>query len=129
MIIFDNVAAVSEGRLVYQNIKKLILFLFVTSLDEVVVLFLALTLGYPIPLAAVQILWINLVTEGTLTVNLIMEPAEGDEMQRPPIPVDQPLLDRALLSRIPLMVLALCLNLWMVCLSHFPGPSNRASAD
>lgn len=100
------VAAVSEGRLVYQNIKKLILFLFVTSIDEVIVLFLALILGYPIPLAAVQILWINLVTEGTLTVNLIMEPAEGDEMQRPPIPVDQPLLDRALLSRIPLMVLA-----------------------
>jgi magnesium-transporting ATPase (P-type) len=100
------VAAVSEGRLVYQNIKKLILFLFVTSIDEVIILFLALILGYPIPLAAVQILWINLVTEGALTVNLIMEPAEGDEMQRPPIPVDQPLLDRALLSRIPLMVLA-----------------------
>lgn len=100
------VAAVSEGRLVYQNIKKLILYLFVTSVDEVVVLFLALILGYPIPLAAVQILWINLVTEGTLTVNLIMEPAEGDEMERSPIPVNQPLLDRALLSRIPLMVLA-----------------------
>lgn len=100
------VAAVSEGRLVYQNIKKLILFLFVTSIDEVVVLFLALILGYPAPLAAVQILWINLVTEGTLTVNLIMEPAEGDEMLRPPIPVNQPLLDRALLSRIPIMVLA-----------------------
>ena len=100
------VSAVAEGRLVYQNIKKLILFLFVTSIDEVVVLFLALFLGYPIPLAAVQILWINLVTEGTLTVNLIMEPAEGDEMQRPPTPVSQPLLDRSLLSRIPLMVSA-----------------------
>jgi magnesium-transporting ATPase (P-type) len=100
------VAAVSEGRLVYQNIKKLILFLFVTSIDEVIILFLALILGYPIPLAAVQILWINLVTEGTLTVNLIMEPAEGDEMQRPPIPASQPLLDRSILSRIPLMVLA-----------------------
>lgn len=97
------VSAVSEGRLVYQNIKKLILFLFVTSIDEVVVLFLALVLGYPMPLAAVQILWINLVTEGALTVNLIMEPAEGDEMKKPPIPPNQPLLDRALLSRIPLM--------------------------
>lgn len=100
------VAAVSEGRLVYQNIKKLILYLFVTSIDEVAVLFLALIFGYPIPLTAAQILWINLVTEGTLTVNLIMEPAEGDEMERSPIPVDQPLLDRALLLRIPLMVLA-----------------------
>jgi Ca2+-transporting ATPase len=100
------VTAISEGRLVYQNIKKLILFLFVTSLDEVIILFLALILGYPLPLAAVQILWINLVTEGALTVNLIMDPPEGNEMKRPPIPANQPLLDRTLLSRIPLMVLA-----------------------
>ncbi len=99
------VTAISEGRLVYQNIKKLILFLFVTSIDEVAILFLALILGYPPPLAAVQILWINLVAEGTLTVNLIMEPAEGDEMKRAPIPVTQLLLDRALLSRIPLLVI------------------------
>jgi len=100
------VAAISEGRLVYQNIKKLLLFLFVTSLDEVVVLLLALVLGYPPPLAAVQILWINLVSEGALTVNLIMEPAEGNEMIRPPVPLDEPLLDRNLLKRMPLMVLA-----------------------
>ncbi|MGE3974685.1 MAG: cation-translocating P-type ATPase [Bdellovibrionales bacterium] len=100
------VTAIAEGRLVYQNIKKLILFLFVTSIDEVILLFLALILGYPPPLAAVQILWINLVAEGTLTINLIMEPPEGDEMKRAPIPVTQPLLDRALLSRIPLMVIA-----------------------
>lgn len=100
------VSAVAEGRLVYQNIKKLILFLFVTSIDEVVVLFLALLFGYPVPLAAVQILWINLVTEGTLTINLIMEPAEGDEMSRRPVPTTEPLLDKSLLSRMPLMVLA-----------------------
>lgn len=100
------VAAISEGRLVYQNIKKLLLFLFVTSVDEVTVLFLALIFGYPPPLAAVQILWINLVTEGALTVNLVMEPPEGDEMQRPPIPAKQPLLDSTLLSRIPFMGLA-----------------------
>lgn len=98
------VTAIAEGRLVYQNIKKLILFLFVTSIDEVVVLFLALILGYPPPLAAVQILWINLVTEGALTINLIMEPAEGDEMKRLPTPVKQPLLDKTILSRIPFMV-------------------------
>lgn len=100
------VSAVAEGRLVYQNIKKLILFLFVTSIDEVMVLFLALLFGYPVPLAAVQILWINLVTEGTLTINLIMEPAEGDEMDRKPVPPDEPLLDKSLLARMPLMVLA-----------------------
>lgn len=101
------VAAVSEGRLVYQNIKKLILYLFSTSVTEVIVLFLALLFGFPPPLAAVQILWINLVTEGTLTVNLVMEPAEGNEMERPPIRTDQPLLDRSILSRMPLMILSM----------------------
>ncbi|NUM87737.1 MAG: HAD-IC family P-type ATPase [Bdellovibrionales bacterium] len=98
------VAAVAEGRLVYGNIRKLILFLFVTSIDEVAVLLLALFSGYPPPLAAVQILWINLVSEGALTLNLIMEPAEGDEMRRGPRPIDEPLLGRDLLARMPLMV-------------------------
>ena len=79
------VAAVEEGRVVYRNIKKAILLLFTTSLAEVLVLLLALLLGYPPPLAAVQILWNNLVTEGVITINLIMDPAEGDEMRRGPV--------------------------------------------
>lgn len=100
------VTAVHEGRLVYQNIKKLILFLFVTSIDEVLILFLALILGYPPPLAAVQILWINLVSEGALTVNLILEPPEGNEMNRPPLSPQEPLIDRTLWLRMPLMILS-----------------------
>jgi magnesium-transporting ATPase (P-type) len=97
------VAAVEEGRVVYRNIKKAVLYLFSTSLAEVVVLLTALVVGYPPPLAAVQILWINLVTEGTVTVNLIMEPAEGDEMRQRPMPVDERLLDRTLLGRLVFM--------------------------
>src|SRR4029453_730411 len=78
------VAAVEEGRVVYRNIKKAILLLFTTSVAEGGVLALALRVRYPAPFAAVQILWNNLVTEGVITINLIMEPAEGDEMERPP---------------------------------------------
>lgn len=100
------VDAIAEGRLVYRNIKKLILFLFVTSIDEVVVLFLALIAGFGPPLLAIHVLWINLVTEGVLTVNLIMDPPEGEEMKVSPVPLSEPLLDRALLNRIPLMVIA-----------------------
>ena len=95
--------AIAEGRLVHQNIKKLILFLFVTSLDEVIILMLALIFGYSPPLAAVQILWINLVSEGVLTVNLIMEPLEGEEMNNPPKSPNHPLIDGEMLSRIPIM--------------------------
>ena len=98
------VKAVEEGRLVYQNLKKVVLFLFATSLDEVLVLLLALVCGQPLPLAAVQILWINIVTEGTVTVNLIMEDLEGDEMRRRPIPANEPLLTRPMLGRLAVMV-------------------------
>jgi magnesium-transporting ATPase (P-type) len=107
----DNFAtivhAVEEGRVVYRNIKKVILYLFSTSMAEVVVLVLALALGYPPPLAAVQILWINLVTEGTITVNLIMEPREGDEMRQRPIAANERLLTRALLARLAFMTPAI----------------------
>lgn len=97
------VRAVEQGRVVYGNLKKVILYLFATSVDEVLVLLLALLAGYPLPLAAVQILWINIVTEGTLTVNLVMDPPDGEEMQRRPVPRDDPLLGRAMLVRVALM--------------------------
>ncbi|MDO8719295.1 MAG: HAD-IC family P-type ATPase [Polaromonas sp.] len=97
------VQAVEQGRVVYGNLKKVILYLFTTSVDEVVLLLLALLGGYPLPLVAVQILWINIVTEGTLTVNLVMDPPDGDEMQRKPIARNDPLLDRTMLGRVLLM--------------------------
>ncbi|MFO1217264.1 MAG: HAD-IC family P-type ATPase [Burkholderiaceae bacterium] len=100
------VGAVEQGRVVYANLKKVILFLFATSLDEVLLLLAALLAGLPLPLAAVQILWINIVTEGTLTINLVMEPPEGDEMRRAPVPRDDALLDATMRRRIALMALA-----------------------
>jgi len=104
------VAAVEEGRVVYRNMKKAILLLFSTSAAEVIVLLFALMAGYPPPFAAVQILWNNLVSEGVITVNLAMEPAEGDEMRRRPIPSDEPLLTRVLLTRMAFMVPAIVVS-------------------
>ncbi|WP_246480394.1 cation-translocating P-type ATPase [Inhella gelatinilytica] len=97
------VGAVEQGRVVYGNLKKLILYLFATSLAEVLLLLLALMSGLPLPLAAVQILWINLVTEGTVTVNLVMDPPDGDEMRRRPVPRNDRLLSPELLRRVALM--------------------------
>jgi Ca2+-transporting ATPase len=101
------VAAVAEGRAIHRNLKNLVLYLFSTNAAEVVVLFAALLAGQPLPLAAVQILWINLVTDSAIAVNLVMEPAEGDELRRPPVPPREPLLSRALLLRMALMVPAM----------------------
>jgi len=97
------VGAVEQGRVVYGNLKKVILYLFATSLAEVLVLMLALVGGFPLPLAAVQILWINIVTEGTVTVNLVMDPPDGDEMKRKPVPRNDRLLSRETLLRVALM--------------------------
>jgi len=110
------VSAVEEGRVAYRNIQKAVLLLFSTSAAEVLVLLVAMLAGYPPPFAAVQILWNNLVTEGAITVNLVLEPAEGDEMDQKPLPRGEPLVTRALLSRMALMVLsiALCTLGWFV---------------
>lgn len=97
------VGAVQQGRVVYANLKKVILYLFATSMAEVLVLLLALVAGFPLPLVAVQILWINIVTEGTVTVNLVMDPADGDEMRRSPVPRNDRLLSAEMLQRVALM--------------------------
>ena len=110
------VGAVEQGRVVYGNLKKVILYLFATSMAEVLVLLLALVLGYPLPLAAVQILWINIVTEGTVTVNLVMDPPDGDEMKRAPMPRNDRLLSGEMLRRVALMtpMIALATFGWFV---------------
>lgn len=103
----DNFAtithAIEAGRAINANVRKVILYLLATSIDEVLLLMLALLAGWPLPLTAVQILWINLVTEGTLTLNLVMDPADPDAMRKPPVPADAPLLDRPMLIRAGLM--------------------------
>ncbi len=75
------VSAAEEGRGIYKTIKKVILYLFSTSMGEVLVIAGALVLGYPLPLLAAQIIWLNFVTDGFLDVALAMEPKEEGLMQ------------------------------------------------
>lgn len=104
------VRAVEEGRIVYSNVRKLLLYLFSTAVAALMVLFLALLGGLPLPLAAVQILWINLATDGVVTVNLIMEPPEGDELRRPPGKLDEPLITPSLFRRMMLLAPTMALS-------------------
>ena len=71
------ISAIEEGRSIYKTIKKVILYLFSTSLGEVLTITGALVLGYPLPLLAAQIIWLNFVTDGFLDVALAMEPKES----------------------------------------------------
>ena len=70
------ISAVEEGRNIYRTIKRVILYLFSTSLGEVCVITGALLLGYPLPILAAQIIWLNFVTDGFLDIALAMEPKE-----------------------------------------------------
>jgi len=78
------VSAVEEGRVVYDNIRKFVRYMLTTNAAEVIVLFLGIILGMPLPLLPIHILWINLVTDGLPALALGFEPAEPDIMRRPP---------------------------------------------
>jgi magnesium-transporting ATPase (P-type) len=94
------VAAVREGRTVYDNIKKVIGWTLPTNAGEAMTIVVALFLGMALPITAVQILWINLVTGITLGLALAFEPSERGTMRRPPRPRDEPLLTGGLVWQI-----------------------------
>ena len=90
MVLLDDnyatiVGAVREGRTIYENIRKFIKYTMTSNFGEVIVMLMAPFFGLPLPLTALQILWINLVTDGLPGLALSIEPTEKDAMQRPPI--------------------------------------------
>ncbi len=125
------VAAVEEGRVVFANLRKVLLLLLSTSIAEVAVLTFAMLAGYPPPFVAVQILWNNLVTEGVITVNLVLEPPEGDELRRPPNPKEESLVTGAMLHRILLMTAAITVSTlgWFVYRLDTGIPFEQARAE
>jgi len=100
----DNFAtiasAIEQGRTVYDNLKKSILFILPTNGGEALSILFAIALGYTLPVTAVQILWVNMVTAVTLALSLAFEPAEANVMQRKPRNGDAPILSRFILWRI-----------------------------
>ena len=99
----DNFAsierAVEEGRVVYDNLRKSILYLLPTNFAQGFIIVLAIALGFVLPMTPVQILWVNMVTAVTLGIAFAWEKAEGDLMARPPHPTDEPLLTGFVLWR------------------------------
>ena len=78
------VAAVEEGRRIYDNIKKYLAYLMRCNIAEILIMVVAFILGFPLPLTAAQILWVNLTTDGLPALALGLDPAEPDVMARPP---------------------------------------------
>lgn len=78
------VSAVEEGRHIYDNIRKFISYLLASNVGEILVMFMAMLCGLPLPLVPIQILWVNLVTDGLPAMALGVDPAEENTMNRPP---------------------------------------------
>jgi Ca2+-transporting ATPase len=100
MVITDDnfasiVAAVEEGRGIYDNIRKFIHFLLSCNLGEILVMFTAALLGFPVPLLPIQILWVNLVTDGLPALALGVDPVDPDIMERPPRDPKEPVVTGA----------------------------------
>jgi Ca2+-transporting ATPase len=89
-----NVAAVEEGRVIYDNIRKFLQYTMTSNLGEIWVMLLGPLVGMPLPLLPLQILWINLVTDGLPGLALAVEPGERDTMRRPPYPPGESFLSR-----------------------------------
>ncbi|MFW6024463.1 MAG: cation-transporting P-type ATPase [Dichotomicrobium sp.] len=96
-------AAVREGRTVYDNIKKVISWTLPTNAGEALTIIVALFVGMALPITAIQILWINLITAVTLGLSLAFEPSEPGTMRRPPRPRAEPLLTGELVWHIVLV--------------------------
>lgn len=107
MILLDDnfatiVKAIHEGRRIYENIRKFIVYVLSCNLAEILVIFLAPILGFAIPLLPIHILWINLVTDGLPGLALVAERAEKDIISRPPRPPKENLFAGGLFLRIVL---------------------------
>ncbi len=96
-------AAVEEGRVIFNNLRRVIFFLLTTNVGEILTLIAALMLGMPLPVTAAMILWINLLTDGVSTVPLGIEPGHRDVLDRPPRSPDEGILNRVTLRRILLL--------------------------
>ena len=119
-------AAVREGRTVYNNIEKAILFMLPTNVAQALVILVAILVGFIAPITAPQILWVNMVTSVALGLVISFEPHELDVMNRPPRPVNRPILDSFGVWRVVFVGIALlALTLWAFFWMRSLGASDK----
>ncbi len=90
------VAAVEQGRVIYDNIRKFVFFLLSSNVAEIMIIFLATLAGLPTPLTAIQLLWLNLLTDGAPALALAMEKGDPDIMRRKPRPTNEPIINKSM---------------------------------
>ncbi len=124
---FENIiSAVEEGRSIYATVKKVVLYLFSTSIGEVLTISGAIFLGFPLPLLPVQIIWLNFVTDGFLDVSLAMEPREegllGSRYAKP----SRYILDSFSIKRMIFMGIIIALGSLFIFSQYLSGSPEKA---
>ena len=105
MILTDDnfatiVAAVEHGRVIFGNLRRVVMFLVTTNLGEIMAITAALVLGFPLPFTAIMILWVNLVTDGVSVLPLGLEPKHGDVLAQPPRPPREGIITKVMGARV-----------------------------
>jgi Ca2+-transporting ATPase len=101
------VSAVEQGRIIYSNIRKFVYYLISCNLAEIMVIFLTTLAGQPPPLTAIQLLWLNLLTDGAPALALGLEHGDPDIMDQPPRPTREPIINRLMLTGIIVQTIAI----------------------
>jgi len=101
------VAAVEQGRVIYSNIRKFVYYLLSCNVAELVTIFVAILVGLPSPLSAIQLLWLNLITDGAPALALGVEKGDPDIMLQKPRPPREPIINRLMWSGIAVQTVAI----------------------
>ncbi|MBT3389100.1 MAG: cation-translocating P-type ATPase [Chloroflexi bacterium] len=125
------VSAVEQGRVIYSNIRKFVYYLLSCNLAEIAIIFLATLMGLPSPLTAIQLLWLNLITDGAPALALGVERGDPDIMDRPPRPPSEPIINRRMKIGIivqTVAITAVTLTAYLIGLNQYPGNQELAES-
>ncbi|HEY9121502.1 MAG TPA: cation-translocating P-type ATPase [Brevefilum sp.] len=124
------VSAVEQGRVIYSNIRKFVYYLLSCNAAEIMIIFLATLFGWPIPLTAIQLLWLNLVTDGAPALALGTEPGDPDIMDRPPRPPQEPIINKYMQIGILVQTIAItAVTLGAFAIGRFIDPEHIEFAE
>ena len=101
------VSAIEQGRIIYSNIRKFVYFLISCNSAEIAIIFIATLLGWDTPLTVIQLLWLNLLSDGAPALALGLEEGEPDLMERPPRPPEEPVINREMVSGVIVQTIAI----------------------
>ncbi len=117
------VSAIEEGRIIYSNIRKFVFYLISCNTGEILIIFVAMLAGLPIPLTPIMLLWLNLVTDGAPALALGLEKGDPDIMKRPPRPTREPVINREMLVGVmvqAVVMTAAVLTAFLYGLNRYP---------